>query len=75
MFVQILGLNIDHFPRKMPYSIHFMLKFVSQNPLKNYENSERAGMTIVMEGAAEGVGGFLKTCCFEKHHQSAVLTV
>ena len=55
MFVQILGLNIDHFPRKMPYSI---LKFVSQNPLKNYENSVRAGMTIVMEGAAEGVGGF-----------------
>ena len=71
MFVQILGLNIDHFRRKIPS----ILKFVSQNPLKNYENSVRAGMTIVMEGAAEGVGGFLKTCCFEKHHQSAVLTV
>ena len=56
MFVQILGLNIDHFRRKIPS----ILKFVSQNPLKNYENSVRAGMTIVMEGAAEGVGGFLK---------------
>ena len=53
MFVRILGLNIDHFPRKMPcfYNIPYWNLF-RECPLKNYENSERAG--IVMVGFSEG---------------------
>ena len=80
MFVQILGLNIDHFPSKMPCYTRFILKFVFRKVRwKITRIPSEQEWRLLWKGQQKEVmvrvGGFLKTCCFEKHHQSAVLTV